>query len=377
MEQSMYHSYLEIDLSRVREACGKVQRRIGKQKIIPVLKADAYGLGAVRMAEFYVRTIGAEAVAVAQTFEGHELREAGFADLDILLLSAPPAQAIPYALADGLVIPVFRAEDARLIDAEAARQGTRAKVQIKLDTGMNRIGVRVGAPLDGLLDALRALPRLDVVSVMTHFVNATVTGDPFTYTQFELFRQGVTQVRAAGFEPKYVHCRNSGAVQWFDEDFCTHVRPGSLLTGYHSMDDGTNALEMRESLSWRAFVTNVHDIQPGESVGYCHHFVAERPMTVATVDIGFADGLFRPLAQGGGPVLLNDARTRFLACSMDQTMIDATGLACAVGDQVTMFGRSPSGLAELPLAEVQQHTHQALSLCQCLLSRRVQRVYKD
>ena len=377
MELGNYNSYLEIDFSKIKDACEKVQKQIGpKQQMLPVLKANAYGIGALEMAAFLVQTIGVKAVAVAQVYEGCELRTAGYRAIDILVMGAPPRHVLPYAVENDLMTPVFRLEDARLLDAEAARQNKRARVHIKLDTGMNRIGVRVGAPLEELLAGLKGLAHLEVVGVFTHFASATVTGDPFTPVQYELFKQGVQQVKDAGFTLQYIHCRNSGAIEWFPADVCTHVRPGSLYMGYASMDDHTNVLDVHESTSWRAFITNIHELQPGESAGYGRHYMAEQPTAIATIDVGYADGIYRPLGQNGGPLLVGEHRTKYLACAMDQTIIDVTGIPCAVGDEVTLYGWTSSGKTFLSMEELEIFTGQTLAMNMCAVARRVKRVYK-
>ena len=212
--------------------------------------------------------------------------------------------------------------------------------------------------------------------MFTHFVNATYTDDPQTPVAYEKFVRAVGQVRAAGIEPQYIHCCNTGATSWFrGDEISTHIRPGSLYMGYDSMDDGTNWLGVEECVSWRAFVTNLHTIHAGESCGYCNHFVAEKDTLVATIDIGYADGLFRPMAQGSGFLLLNDTLAPYLACSMDQTMVDATNVpGLRVGDQATIFGYSLNG-AKLPLAQLQTYTGQNLSYPLCLTNQRVKRIY--
>ena len=377
MELGMYNSYLEVDFTKIKDAYLKTKAAIGpRQDILPVLKANAYGIGALKMAEFLVQTLGTQILAVAQVFEGAELREAGFRSIDILVMGAPPHHVLPYAVQYDLQTPVFRMEDADLLDAEAARQGKTAKVQIKIETGMNRIGVKPGEKLAELLNHLKTLKHLKVTGIYTHFANATVTDDSFTPIQYGLFKEAVAQVKAAGFALQYIHCRNTGATEWFREDLCTHVRPGSLYMGYASMDDHTNALHVQESTSWRAFVTNVHELQPGESAGYGRHFMAEKPTMVATIDVGYADGIFRPLAQAGGPVLVNETKTRYLVCAMDQTIVDVTNINCKVGDEVTLYGWTSSGKTCLPLEELEIFSDQTLAYNMCAVSRRVKRIYK-
>lgn len=378
MDIGMYNSYLEVDFGRMKESFRKVQAAAGRRGVIPVLKANAYGIGLVPMADFLVNTMNCDVMAVAQTSEGVLLRQAGFRQADIMLLGPAPRHALPYAVENDLLLPVFSRETALWADEAAAALGKTARVQLKIDTGMNRIGVRQGAALEDLLAFLKTLEHLRVEGVFTHFVNATYTDDPQTSVAYAKFEQAVAQLRAAGFAPKYIHCCNTGATSWFKDDrISTHVRPGSLYMGYDSMDDGTNWLGVEECVSWRAFITNIHTVPAGESCGYCNHYVCRRDTVVATVDIGYADGLFRPLAQGstGGVLLVNDTRCRYLATSMDQTMVDVTGVPCQVGDQVTVFGYSQGG-AKLPLAELMRYTGQNLSYPLCLTNHRVKRIYR-
>ena len=378
MDIGMYNSYLEVDFGKMKESFRKVQAAAGKRGVIPVLKANAYGIGLIPMADFLVNTMNCDVMAVAQTSEGVQLREGGFRRADIMLLGPAPQHAVIYAVENDLLLPVFNQQNARWASEAAQALGKTARVQIKIDTGMNRIGVAQGQPLEDFLKVLKSLPALQVEGVFTHFVNATYTDDPQTPVAYAKFEKAVAQVRAAGFTPKYIHCCNTGATSWFKGDLIsTHVRPGSLYMGYDSMDDGTNWLEVEEGISWRAFITNIHTVKAGESCGYCNHHVCDKDTVVATVDIGYADGLYRPMAQGGtgGVCLVNDSRCKYLATSMDQTMVDVTGVDCKVGDQVTVFGFSLNG-AKLPLAELQNWTNQNLSLPLCLTNHRVKRIYK-
>ena len=376
MDIGMYNSYLEINFGKMAESYRKVQAAAGKRGVIPVMKANAYGIGLVPMADFLVHHMGADVVAVAQTVEGVRLREAGFDNIDIMLLGAAPDHAVPYAVEHRLMLPVFRRENAESIERAAAAQGTVARVQIKINTGMNRIGVTEGEALEEFLKLLKTMPHLQVEGVFTHFVNATYTDDPQTPVAYAKFVRAVEQVRRAGFAPRYVHCCNTGATSWFTgDDISTHVRPGSLYMGYDSMDDGTNWLGVEECISWRAFVTNIHTIHAGESCGYCNHFVAQRDTTIATVDIGYADGLYRPMAQGRGYLMVGDNPAPYLACSMDQTMVDVTDLPpVRVGDVATVFGYTPGGVL-LPLAKLQEFTGQNLSYPLCSTNDRVKRIY--
>lgn len=379
MELGLYNSYLEVDFGKMRRSVDRVLETIGPEKqMIPVVKADAYGQGMEEVVRFLVDTYDMKAVACAQVYEAARLREAGFEHLDIIVMGAAPAHVMPYAVRYRVQMPIFSREGAKMLSDAAREVGVQMKIQLKIETGMNRIGVKPGAPLADLVGYIRELGNLEINGVFTHFSTATYTEDPFVYEQYALFQQAVEQLRELGVTPHYIHCANTGATSWFREELCTHVRPGSLYMGHASMDDDTNHLGVEGCTSWRAFITHIHDIQPGESCGYCRHFQndTEHPITVATVDVGYADGLYRPLAQNGGPVLVKDTRTRYLATCMDQTMVEVTGLDCAIGDEVTLFGWSKGG-ACITLEEIQQVTGQNLALPLCLLTSRVKRIYRD
>ena len=162
MDIGMYNSYLEVDFGRMKESFRKVQAAAGRRGVIPVLKANAYGIGLVPMADFLVNTMNCDVMAVAQTSEGVLLRQAGFRQADIMLLGPAPRHALPYAVENDLLLPVFSRETALWADEAAAALGKTARVQLKIDTGMNRIGVRQGAALEDLLAFLKTLEHLRV-----------------------------------------------------------------------------------------------------------------------------------------------------------------------------------------------------------------------
>ena len=141
MDIGMYNSYLEVDFGKMKESFRKVQAAAGKRGVIPVLKANAYGIGLIPMADFLVNTMNCDVMAVAQTSEGVQLREGGFRRADIMLLGPAPQHAVIYAVENNLLLPVFNQQNARWASEAAQALGKTARVQIKIDTGMNRIGL--------------------------------------------------------------------------------------------------------------------------------------------------------------------------------------------------------------------------------------------
>ncbi len=375
MDIGMYNSYAEIDLSAMKRNYEKIVKTVGEGVgMIPVLKANAYGHGTVEMARAMVQNLNVGVIAVSQPLEGIEIRNAGFWGIDILVMGGILPHQMRYALEYDLQVPVFTVEGAVALSAEAKRLSRVARVQIKIESGLNRIGIAPGDGLDELLDTISELGNIEVVGVFTHFSTATLESEPFTFVQHELFQKALDQMEPRRLPLKYIHCCNTGATSWFRQGYHTHVRVGCLVMGYGSMDDFSNPLGVEEMLSFRAFITHIHDIQPGESCGYNRHFLADKPTTVATINIGYGDGIYRPMAQSGGPVLVGDTRTRYLATCMDQSFIDVTGIDCRVGDEVTIYGRSRGG-AELSFCEIEQITGQTLVYPMVAIGNRVKRIY--
>ena len=374
------NSWAEVDMSAVRHNYHTIRGSLPADTMLCcVVKANAYGHGVGQLAPLY-EELGADWFAVSNIREALQLRRYGVTR-PILILGYTHESCAALLAQENISQCVYSSAYGQRLSAAAQEMGVSVKIHVKLDTGMGRLGFRCpGEGADSVEGAIAVcrLTGLTPEGVFTHFVNATYTDDPQTPVAYAKFEKAVAQVRAAGFTPKYIHCCNTGATSWFKGDLIsTHVRPGSLYMGYDSMDDGTNWLEVEEGISWRAFITNIHTVKAGESCGYCNHHVCDRDTVVATVDIGYADGLYRPMAQGGtgGVLLVNDTRCPYLATSMDQTMVDVTGVDCKVGDQVTVFGFSLNG-AKLPLAELQNWTNQNLSLPLCLTNHRVKRIYK-
>ncbi len=334
------NSCLEVNLDIIRDNIAKIRRHIGPDcGMIGVVKGNGYGLGAIPVSRLLVEDCGFDILAVAHVCEGVELREAFVPRaVDILVMSAVPDEALPVLVEYDLAPTVFTPRAAELLEAEAARQNKRIRLHIKIETGMNRLGVRPGAELDALIRCLKQAGRLEVAGAYTHFATAKDYDNPFAFEQMERFRQGLAQLRAAGIRPAAVHTANTGATVWFRESYGTHVRCAGLFLGYSKMNDRSNPVGVREASSWRAVVTHVRDVMPGESVGYSRFFKPDRPCRVAIVGVGYVDGLHRDVAMNGGPVLVNGHKTRYVGVCMDQCFIDVTGIPCETGDIATLIG---------------------------------------
>ena len=334
----MNNSYLYTDLGILRENAESILSSLPRGcGLIPVLKDDAYGLGLSRVAAVLEQIEGVCCAAVAHVSEGLVLRSGGFAK-DILVMGSPlPFQLVP-AVAAGLTLPAGSKEAALMI-AEAAKElGLQAKIHIKVDIGLHRIGVEPGEELGELCDIINEHEALCVTGAFSHFSNAE--NEESSEEQYELFLRAVKQIENAGIALPLTHISCSAASELYPERCLGAVRVGRRL--YMDRPEGGNG-SIKELASWRSYITAVKQRRAGDSIGYGGRLRLERDSLVATVGVGYGDGLQSALCEVGGPVLIKGQRCRLLASCMDQCLVDVTGLDCAIGDEVTFFGYDSEG----------------------------------
>lgn len=333
------NSYLEADLGCLRRnaqsVLGQLPPGVG---MIPVLKDDAYGLGLARVGTALAGLPGIGVLAVAHVAEGIALRQAGVQN-EILVMGGMPTFLLPQAAQHGLTLPVWRAGWVPLLGQQAKRLGAPLRAEIKIETGLHRIGVLPGAELDALLAELAAWRDwVQVSGAFTHFAN---TGDAaLTETQAQRFLAGVAQLENNGIKVPRRHISGSAAFELYPQYHLDAVRIGRRLY----MDNPTQPLGgIEEVPSWRSWVTAVRTLPAGATLGYGGGHRLPGETQVATVGVGYGDGLDQRLAHAQAPVLVRGQRARLLACCMDQCFVDVTGLGCRPDDEVTFFGRDGRG----------------------------------
>ena len=371
------HCWAEIDLTALRSNFEYIHRAVGGD-ICAVVKADAYGHGDTTIAHA-LQQAGAAAFAVSSLGEGRHLRRSGITKPILILGYADPAYAA--VLADNeLATACFSTEYARALSAAAVQAGVKVKVHLKIDTGMGRIGFAVRSGFEETireLEALYTLPGLDICGVFQHFAVAdSVAPDDVDYTdeQHALFARVVARLQADGFATGTVHCANSAAQLRHPEWRHDMTRAGIILYGLDPSDD-VRFPALQPIMSLKCVVTFVKDLQPGQSVSYGRTFTAERPMRVATVCVGYADGYPRRLSGGLGVMNIHGHAAPVVGrVCMDQTMLDVTDIPdVRMGDEVTVFGPGGGDTADTIAAKTGTINYEIL----CGLARRVPRVYKE
>ncbi len=328
----------EVSLAALRANCRRAAELVGPRvAVMAVVKADAYGHGAPVAARAFLEA-GAAALGVSSVEEGVELRRAGLTGPVVVLGGHFPGEEAAIAAAD-LAVAVWSLPAAEALAAAGRAAGHVVPVHVKVDTGMTRLGLDLGA----VRDCGAAIGRLEgvrVVGVFSHFASADAVDTATARAQTERFRAAVDALASAGVRPEWVHLANSAAVLSAPAAHFTMVRPGLMLYGYAPAPHLAARGALRPALWLRTAVVQARRVAAGTPVGYGGTFVATRPSTIAVLPIGYADG-YRRLASNRGQVLLRGRRAPVAGrVCMDHTMIDATDVGeVAAGEPVVVFGR--------------------------------------
>ncbi|MBR4579584.1 MAG: alanine racemase [Oscillospiraceae bacterium] len=335
MSVSEYNSYLSVDTAILRENVRRILEKV--PQLIPVIKDDAYGLGLVPIAGILCGFEEIRTLAVAHVSEGLALRRAGI-DREVLVMGGVlPFQEAALVEA-GLTAAVSRPGMVTELAALAREQGRRCRVQIKIDTGLHRIGLAV-EELDGLIRELDTAGEwVEITGAFSHFSAAEDLARDTE--EYGLFLAGVRKLESAGFSIPLRHMACSATSEYWQQFDLDAVRCGRRMYMDNPIrPDGT----VTECVSWRSYITHIAHRRAGERIGYGSGRILLRDSVIATLGVGYGDGLNQALFAVDGPVLIGGQRCTLLSCCMDQCMADVTGVDCAVGDEATFFGTDGRG----------------------------------
>ena len=367
-----YYSYAEVDLRQIRQNLANMQAECDR-RLIPVVKGNAWGQGTVPIVSMLFNRAGYDITAVAQVTEAVEIREAGFNTQTIMLLSGVPFHAIPYVVKYNLLMPVFNKETVRILSSEVKKAGLdKFPIQIKIDTGLHRVGVQPDK-LEELLEAVKEAGNLDVIGIMTHYTEGSREK---IQRQYDIFKEIVLDLKDRGYKFKYISSGCSTNIKFPEEDVCTHVRVGWGFIAYVDNVGYDYFYGNKPSLTLRSFITNITELKAGESVGY-GDLVLQEDKKIACISIGQADGMYRRMTMNGGPLLIRGQYAHYIDSAMDQTIIDITGIDCELGDEVTIYGKDKYTDAYLGREEVAKYSDGNCSILEMYLTDRVRRIYID
>lgn len=374
MDAARRSSSVEVDLSAIAHNVSTIAARVSPARLMAVVKADAYGHGAVPVAEAAL-SAGADSLAVALVQEGIELRRAGI-EVPILLLSEQPESQVGDIVSHGLIATAYSVAFVDSLEREARiRDVIGQEVHLKIDTGMNRVGVH---PLQAVERAGRIVacgPWLSLTGVYTHFASADDPDPVGARAQLRTFEAAVAAIRDAGIDIDSVHTANSAAALALPESRCGLVRIGIAMYGMspgESLD--ARCGELRPALSLSSRVSYVKRVAAGEGVSYGSTYRCAKETTIVTVPIGYADGIARRSGSAGVEVLIGGRRHPIVGVvTMDQLMVDVGDADVAVGDEVVFIGRQ--GDEQISANEIASRLGTIGYEVVCALSGRLPRVH--
>ena len=373
-------TWAEIDLHALATNFHIIRKRVGENvNVMAVVKANAYGHGAVRCAK-RLADEGARFFGVALPEEGVELRTAGIKQTIFCLGGFWQGQA-PAVVQHKLTPILFRIDQLEALDRAAKEAGVVVDTHIKIDTGMGRLGVRFDQ-LTGFFDQLTRFENIRVDGLMTHFAAADdPTCQPLTESQVSRFERGVEQLRERGHRPTHFHLANSAGIFGHPETWGNMVRPGGVLYGLWRdvlppLDEN---VRLQPVMSLHSKINLLKWVPQGETLGYGCTFEASRKTLVATIPVGYHDGYLRGLSNRAHVFVRGVLAPVVGRVSMDLTLIDVTNVSgVELHDQVTLVGRDGTGSNHVVTAEELAKVAGTLSYeVTCGISDRVRREYLE
>ena len=338
-------------------------------KLMPVIKADGYGHGAVAMARLLVPFADYFAVAIIE--EAIALRENGI-DKPILLLGYTSPEFFEMAIKNNITITIFTPEDARMLGGKAQKLGMMAKMHVAVDTGMRRIGFTPDEKSADIIKKISALEGINLEGVFTHFATADEADKEFSFIQAQRFENFRKMLEERSVKIEIYHVSNSAAIMELRDYNFDMVRPGIILYGLYPSDEvDRNLLDLKPVMELETHVVYVKDIKKGETVSYGRTYTAQKDMRVATIPVGYADGYPR-LSSNKGRVIINGKYAPIVGrVCMDQFMVDVTDIETKVGDVAILIGAK--GECSVTADELAKHAQTINYEIVCGVSKRVPR----
>ena len=366
MPEPLRPTFLEVNLAQLRRNLEAIRARVSPALVMPMLKANAYGHGVDGVAPFiepYVDYIG-----VATLEEGIHLRHLGI-QKPILIAGGTLPEQLPYFAEFDLTLTASSPDLLRAADHLAESTRTRIRAHLKIDTGMERVGVR-DTEAEAFLALSLKCKRLDIEGIYSHFANSDAADLTHAHLQLERFQEVLFFYEKRSLpKPRLVHMANSGAIIQVPESYFDMVRCGILFYGVHPTREAMRMNEIAPALTWRSRVVYSKVTPPGRPVSYGSLWQAERPTRIVTIPCGYADGYFRRMTNRARVLVNGKLYPQVGRVCMDQFMADVGDDPAEVGDEVVLLG---NGITADDFAEwVGTNAYEALAS----ISARVPRVF--
>ncbi|QOV19094.1 alanine racemase [Blautia liquoris] len=366
--------YAEVSLSAIGHNIREVRKQISPEtKLLIVIKADAYGHGAVKVARFMEDQ--ADYFGVATIDEAVSLREGGIRHPILILGYTSPSQ-YPELVTYDIAQTIYSMDTARKLNEEAKRQGRKARVHVAVDTGMTRIGFQVTEEDADEIRAVSLLSEINLEGLYTHFSRADEMDKSYSLIQAQKYRKMLDMLEKRGVQIPLKHICNSAGIMEFKDYRYDMVRCGIVTYGiYPSEEVQKSQLDLKPALQWKAHVIHVKDVPKGVGVSYGATYVTDKPMTkIATISVGYADGYPRALSSIGRVLIHGQYAPILGRICMDQMMVDVTEISdVQVEDVVTLVGMDGDKI--IPIEEIADPSSRFNYEMLCNIGQRVPRVY--
>jgi alanine racemase len=334
-------THVEVDLTVLANNLRAIRARCSGAKVMPVLKANAYGHGLIEVAKLMVAE-GADYLGAAFLEEGLLLREHGI-KAPVLVLGSLAGEQIPQFLTHDLTLTASSVQKLRLIEEAASAMRCKARVHLKIDTGMERVGVHYYSAHHLLEESLRC-EHVVVEGIYSHFANADAADLSDARLQLERFMEVLEFYPRRGLPMPMRHMANSAGILALPECHLDMVRPGIMLYGVYPSAEVMRSVRVEPALSWRSQVCYFKVVQAGAGVSYGSTWRSDHAVRVVTVPVGYGDGYFRRMS-GQAHVLIHGAAYSVVGrICMDQMMVNIEGDSAYNGDTVTLIGKEGEGL---------------------------------
>lgn len=366
-----HRTYLKIDLNKLEHNFNCVRNKLPNNiKILGVIKANAYGHGAVEIGKFLDGKCDFFGVACIE--EAVELKKAEI-KTPILILGRVFPFDIETAVKYDVRIPIFSYDDAVALSNEAVKQGKNMPFHFCIDTGMSRIGFQVSEGSADICKSITELPNIFAEGLFSHFATADEKDLSKAVEQRNKYKKFCKMLSGRGIEIPIKHLNNSAGIMNFDEyfDMC---RMGIITYGLYPSDEvDKDILDLEPIMSWHTKISHIKELEPNREISYGGTFKTDRVTKVATVPVGYADGFPRCLSNKG-KVIINGKYAKILGrVCMDQFMVDVSDIECNINDEVVLFGTQKN--AHISLEELSNSAYSFNYELPCRIPVRVNRVY--